>query len=755
MLVYDIDHVTAAELQGISDRLEGLEALMSSTHSHQHGGPDDCCVRLVFPLSRSLTPNEFRHVHRVVRQRYQLEWRRPGQTTLSGVDQSTKDLSRLYFLPTAPKGSEVIEAHESGALLDLDAILRDRTPEPLPLRPPRPSAPSSDATDMESLRKLLRKYDPKWKDESNEVITRKELARRAEVGEPLTKPDELGQRDISCLRLGKILAHCLPPAVSAAAVSEMIYASITSMPVLETDGAEDTVEARFTKVESSRQAGIKAQATRDAAAVAKKEHGVQVAGEMKKRFKLKAGPSAREPAAAEAEEDPEEAAKIAAALEDWDSLILRERTEDGSDGKMKNATVNLNTILSYSPEWLDVLRYNQVTKDVELTPDNPLLPHESTPTQITTGVNYWAQTKHNLFFKHHEVQAAIVHVAKMNAFDPLQDYLNSVKGDLVSRIDTFLETYCGAVLTDASGVDISAHVRRISRRWFIGAVARGLDPGCKNDTVLILEGDQGIRKSMMLDVLGGEWFADSAINISDKDSKMLAGRSWIVEMPELSALHSSATEHQKAFFSSRVDKFRPPYGSVIEVFKRRCVFVGSTNDERYMNDITGNRRYWAVWCLKFLIRNARRDRDLLWAEAVRLYKEGFTCPVCLEHEERCVDHRWWFDEAENKVLEMVNNQRLKNEFADAITDYILKIDTLSRPTHLTMFDIATKILGLTADRVNGQQGPIGRALKTLGFTRERSKIKGALQSWQHKVPDELLKAPLRKPFRPAAAMAQA
>ena len=158
-----------------------------------------------------------------------------------------------------------------------------------------------------------------------------------------------------------------------------------------------------------------------------------------------------------------------------------------------------------------------------------------------------------------------------------------------------------------------------------------------------------------------------------------------------------------------------------------------------MNDITGNRRYWPVRCGEFQIKRLRQDRDQIWAEAVAIYKAGFTCQVCIACEERCPDHRWWLDQAENEVLEAINNQRLKNEYSEAIVDHILKIEPKLRPTRYTVFEIATEVLHITSDRVNSQQGPVGRALKVLGFRKERPRI-GGVQIVVYVVPDELLNA---------------
>ncbi len=793
MLVYDEDHITRAELEAVCDRLEGLEALISSTHSHQHNGPDDCCVRLVLPLSRALNPDEFRRVYHEVRKRYRLDWMRPGAVKSSGADPQTKNLSRLYFLPTAPIGSEVIEGHSAGAILDVDDLLRGATPElPRPLRThSEPAQGVPPPSDMDQLRKALHAYVPRNPEKDDDkTISRKELARRVEAGEPLVRPEEPGLRDDSCHRIGKILANCLPDDATVEAVLELVRPSILSMPVYDDDGEDDTIEARFSKVGYSFERGLVARDENREKIAKRREGDARLREGFQKRFAI------RKPAAvvSDAEfsiepdfgDDQIDSEEFKKKCDDWESLLKWNPEKLDKKGNaipptLQNVDANAQAILGFSEPWRQVLRYNEVTKDV-LVVGGPLADWENSTSQVTTGVKYWLSRESGLNIRKNEVMDAIVHVAKMNAFDPVKNYLNSIEDDGFLP-DDFLEIYCGALTVDSDDRDISYMIRRMSRCWLVGAVARGLDPGCKMDTVLILEGAQGVKKSTMLDVLGGKWFTDSPIVIGDKDSKMLAGRSWIAELAELSAMHASAVEAQKAFFSSRVDKFRPPYGYAIEEFPRRCVFAGSTNDERYMNDITGNRRFMPAKCTKFEIKKARRDRDKIWAAAVKIYKAGgANCPACVaakDGEARCHEHRWWFTEEENKQLELINNQRLKNEFSEAITDYILKMDPPPpasmpkeeraklniRPHAFTMYEIATSMLGLTPDRVNSQQGPIGRALKSLGFEKSRPRINGILQPWQHVVPQDLMHAPRRvrgrhlyavpKPSAPTAAPRQA
>ena len=155
-------------------------------------------------------------------------------------------------------------------------------------------------------------------------------------------------------------------------------------------------------------------------------------------------------------------------------------------------------------------------------------------------------------------------------------------------------------------------VRSVARKWLVSCVARAMQPGCKVDTMLILEGRQGIGKSRALAALAGErFFSDAAIDFASKDACQTIQGVWIFELAELDALLRRGTSTVKAFVSRSIDRFRVPYGRVPEDVPRSVVFAGTVNHGSYLSDTTGNRRYWVVRCegrLDVESRNARVTR---------------------------------------------------------------------------------------------------------------------------------------------------
>ena len=170
-----------------------------------------------------------------------------------------------------------------------------------------------------------------------------------------------------------------------------------------------------------------------------------------------------------------------------------------------------------------------------------------------------------------------------NSFHPVREYLARLKWDGQSRIDTLLIRYLGAKDSDYS--------REVIRKTLVGAVARVLVPGIKFDQMTVLVGPQGCGKSTFINKLAGEWFSDTLSTVQGKEAYEAIQGVWIMEMGELSAVKKAEVESTKLFISKTEDRFRPAYGRKVESFRRQNIFVGTTNNSRFLKDATGNRRF--------------------------------------------------------------------------------------------------------------------------------------------------------------------
>jgi predicted P-loop ATPase len=206
-------------------------------------------------------------------------------------------------------------------------------------------------------------------------------------------------------------------------------------------------------------------------------------------------------------------------------------------------------------------------------------------------------------------------VARDHQVHPVRDYLSGLTWDGQERVCDWLTVYLG--------VSDSGLHRAYGEAFMLSCVARVMEPGCKVDTVLMLLGAQGVRKSSALRTLAGDgWFADTSIDVHDKDARQALAGVWVYEWAELDALRGRESSAVKAFVSTQIDHFRPSYGRNMVDVPRQTVIVGTTNETTPLSDWTGSRRFHPVVVEAVDLDALARDRDQLWAEALHLYRSG-------------------------------------------------------------------------------------------------------------------------------------
>lgn len=217
------------------------------------------------------------------------------------------------------------------------------------------------------------------------------------------------------------------------------------------------------------------------------------------------------------------------------------------------------------------------------------------------------------------LQKAIRVVAYQNERDRLKEYLENCEKnwDGETRIHCFFK--------NVFGVELDEYTTKIAKNFFVGAVARALQPGIFLKNILVLIGKQDSNKSRVIAALGSEFSKEINVSISsEKDFFMAIQGAWLCEIPEMEALRKADRNRIKAIISAVTDRFRPPYSRVVQDFPRRCIFVCTTNDQEIYDDPTGGTRFWPVHIQKAGdIEYVQKFRDQLWGEAVWEYRKGY------------------------------------------------------------------------------------------------------------------------------------
>ena len=376
------------------------------------------------------------------------------------------------------------------------------------------------------------------------------------------------------------------------------------------------------------------------------------------------------------------------------------------------------TLIFLNDDAFKSLRWNTLKCEMEFTTG----PFVNVPaTSLDVAVTDWLfQTpEYRISMPRQEVIARLLAAARTRPFDPVKNYLEGLVWDGVERLNGLLYTYCGV------DYGLNNHCARISRRFMVGAVARAYRPGCQMDTVLLLQGAQGLGKTSFVRALGGEFMAELHMDPSNKDTlQAIAGR-WFVELSELASARKTDVESMRAFITRKVDVIRLPYGKVTEEFPRRCVFIGTTNEDTPLTDAHGNRRYWPVTVGKVDVFALERDRDQLFAEAVAAFKAG---------------ERWWLDDGEQ--LQASEEARMYTEsdtWSELIRDWLYKQPVETRPTKVSAHFVAQRILMLDPHQMTrGTMTRIGFALKSLSFVRIGAIEVGKRSSSEYETPKAFL-----------------
>ena len=370
-------------------------------------------------------------------------------------------------------------------------------------------------------------------------------------------------------------------------------------------------------------------------------------------------------------------------LSDWERELSRVR------GGVARTFGNLCTILRASPKYAGRIVFNELQQ-------GPTLDGRSITEGALGRIREDIERDLGVAFGADDLRAAVQNVAEERRVHPVKEYLTSLRWDGVARLDAVAGTILGAV------GELQA---LMVRRFFVGAVARVMRPGCKLDTALVLVGPQGWRKSTFYQVTFGEWFTDTHVDLSSKDAFLQLAGSWGIEWGEIERVTGRrGADEIKSFLSSRVDRFRPPYGrSVIEV-QRTCVLCGSTNQATFLDDDTGSRRFWIVRVNQLVdIATLTAWRDQLWAEAMAMFSAG---------------EPWWLEaEAETSRAEDAEQHSIEDGWTGAVLRYVALHSIRDEFTASEVLQSALEVPKRDHDRTSVAR--VGRILRAAGWERRK------------------------------------
>jgi putative DNA primase/helicase len=383
----------------------------------------------------------------------------------------------------------------------------------------------------------------------------------------------------------------------------------------------------------------------------------------------------------------------------------KDRLKYTGKGTISAGVGNVLIALRCAPEWQGVLSFDQSSLHVIATA--PPWNKQATATRwedsddVRTAA--WLHDK-EIFATPETVSKAVHTSAHDHCFHPIRDYLDSLRWDKESRLDSWLLYYLGA---GDDSMDDSAleYVCTVGKKFMIGAVARIYDPGCKVDTCLILEGPQGLRKSTSLRVLYDPWFTDEMPELGTKDAALQLRGIWLVELSELEALYRTELARIKSFLSRQKDRFRPPYGRHTVEFPRETVFAGTVNHGDYLKDESGERRFWPVKCgATIKIEELTKDRDQLWAEAVAKYRKSET---------------WWLDS--QSAIDAATEEQQERYNADAWDNLIAQFIAFYNLSDVSIDQILIGCLCKEKSKwTQGDKNRIARSLKGLKWERYKA-----------------------------------
>ena len=685
LLCLDADFADA-ELWPDWELLYGNAAAIYSTHKHTTKQPR---LRLVVPLTRNVTPDE-----------YQAIGRRVADTLgIDKFDDTSYQPQRMMYWPSTSQDGEYIFEHIDAPLLDPDTVLAtyhnwaDVSSWPM----------SSRVADV------VKKTAAKQKDPLEKGGLVGAFCRAYTIQEAI---EAYVPTYVPCDEPGR---YTYTEGSTAAGV--VIYDDKFSYSHHATDPASLQLCNAWDLVRLHQFGYLDADADPDKPVSSRPSYKAMaelVTNDGRVKAQLLADRTAE--AASDFEEEPEKVQD-----DSW-----KEKLKFTEKGGLAQTIENVVLILQNDTRLAGCLAFDEMNHNIVVKRSLPWRRVNGPSQWIDSddaALRYFLERVYGLGGKDRIFDAVNV-VALKHSFHPVRDYLDGCTWDGVARVDTLLIDYLGA--------EDNEYTRAVTRKALVAAVARVYRPGIKFDYMLTIRGKQGIGKSTIFAKLGGEWFSDTFTTMQGKDAYEQVQGVWIMEVGELAGMRKAEAETIKLYISKQVDRFRPAYGRRLQEFPRQCIFIGTTNESQFLRDTTGNRRFWVVDTPNDPTHDLWEELNedtvrLIWAEAVELYKKGEKLYLTKKLEDMAREIQASYEEENPKtgiVAEYL--ERLLPQGWDNLDVYARRqwletdaVGTVERTTVCT--------LEIWAEALNGNPDKLDRYV-----AKEIRDIMAGLPDWKHK-----------------------
>ena len=717
LVTLDIDYGKAGVADIVADALAGTAWCLYTTHSHT---PQEPRFRLVIPLSREVTPEEYVPIAR----------RLADEIGLTLFDPSTYEPSRLMYWPSASKDAEFIGLTGEGEPADADALLETYTDWRNVAEWPvdhRATAPTAKGAKQE---------DPRTKPGIIGAFCRTYGIAEAietflpDVYTPTTSEDRWTYADGSTF--GGVVVYDDTWAYSHHGTDPCGGKLCNAFDLVrlhlygDLDEGTDPEATPINKLPSFIEMERHARADKKTAGTRSKERMQELAGDFADV------PDAQEEGKGQTEpdlswvEDMQMDERRKHYLPSPYNFGLIVRNDPRLAGKVRRDAFRGRDCIFGDLPWRTGAEKDPFWNNSD---DNGLIDYVSRHYQLTG--------------KQALLDANDLAMSQ-RTFHPVREWLDTLEWDGEERLDTLLVDYLGAEDNDLT--------RAMTRKHFTAAVARVMRPGCKYDYILTLIGPQGIGKSTLVKIMGGDWFDDSLTSIEGKEGMEQIRGKWLIEFGELTNYKKSTSEAYKAFISKQEDSYRPAYGRKVEVYPRQCVFFATTNEPAFLKGDTGNRRFWTVECdrgdiLKDVWSDLDAERDQIWAEAVHRYRHGerLYLPRELEKaaQQRQEDHNEVAADERAGIIEAFIRQQIPENWEQlsarqrsdyfrtgGVGDIVALVDTMPRRT-ITAVEVLAECFGERIDeRTRYRTKEINQILRGFKWLRDVGRRRDAVYGQQ-------------------------